>query len=121
MPVFQAAVHQATTATQVATAAAVFPLDRSRPSVDLAVCCCYCLTYVLLAHKCQLLSKDQAHHTDTTTTLQATRPHYISKCSAVSQHKKVVWCGCGVGVVYLVFGGRCLGMKDVVLTAYPTV
>jgi len=34
------------------------------------------------------LSKDQAHHTDITTTL-----HYISKCSVVSHQKKVVWCG----------------------------
>ena len=38
---------------------------------------------------------------DTTAT-----PHYISKCSVVSHHEKVVWCGCGVGVVCPVFGRR---------------
>ena len=115
MPVFQAAVHGASPATKVATAAAIFTLDRyrRRPSVDLAVRCFYCLTYVLLAHKCQLSSKDQAHHTDNTTTLQATRPHYISKCSEVSHHKNAVSCGCGVGVVCLVFGGRCLARPSV--------
>jgi len=58
-----------------------------------------------VAHKCQPSYKDQAHHIDTTTTLQATTPHYISKCSVVSHHAKV-WCGCGVGVVCLVFGRR---------------
>ena len=108
MPMFQAAVHGASPATKVATAGAIISLDRvrRRPSVDLAVRCFCCLTYVLLAHKCQLSSKDQAHHTDNTTTLQATRPHYISKCSAVSHHKKVVWYGCGVCVVCLVFRRR---------------
>ena len=71
------------------------------------------LDVYLLAHKCQLSSKDQAHYTDTTATLQATRPHYISKCSVESHHKKVVSCGCGVGVVCLVFGGRCLARLSV--------
>jgi len=48
MPVFQAAVHGASPATKVATAAAIFTLDRyrRRPSVDLAVRSFYCLTYI---------------------------------------------------------------------------
>ena len=53
-----------------------------------------------------LQSCDQAHYTDTTATRQATGPHYISKCSEVSHHRKVVSCGCGVCVVCLVFGRR---------------
>jgi len=43
------------------------------------------INIIMMAHKYQPSSKDQAHHTDTTLT-----PHYILKCS-------VVWdCGCGV-------------------------
>jgi len=33
----------------------------------------------MVAHKCQISSKDRAHHTDTITT-----PHDFSKCSVVS-------------------------------------
>jgi len=52
-------------------------------------------------------SKDKAHHSDTATTLQ---PHHATSL-VMTPHtaltfRKVVWCGCGVSVVCLVFGRR---------------
>ena len=52
-----------------------------------------------VAHKCQPLSKDRAHHTDTTTTPQ---PH----------HTTFLWCGCGDNVVCPVFGRRLALVGD---------
>jgi len=84
----------------------------------------------MVAHKCQLSSKDQAHYTDTTAT-----PQYISKCSAVSHHEKsivvLVWCAWSLDEgwrlwtttqIVVVAADRCIGdtvlCADVSLLAY---
>jgi len=108
MSVFQAAVHEASPATEVATAAAILPLgrDRRRPSVDLAVCCFYCLTYIRGPQVPTFVQRPGTLYTTLTPQPHYEQPHHTTFQNVVRCRITQVWCGCGVGVVCLVPGRR---------------